>query len=374
MTRVAILGIGVTSAALSVPLADNGHDVRLVGTHFDREIIDGIRTSNVHPSLEQKLPMSVKAYQLEAASEAFAGAEIVVSGVNSFGVRWASEQLAGLLPDGAPVVAIAKGLEAGADGELRILTDVLTESWSGSQRVRHSVSAITGPSIAGDVAARRDTCVVFAGRDQASLDRLASTFRTGAYRVWTSTDLVGCEVCAALKNCYALGVGLAHGVLEARSGSDRPDQLDRPDRSDRPARPDRLPNYEAALFAQGAAEMRQMVALLGGNPETAGWLPGVGDMYATSIGGRNVRAGKLLGAGARFAEASERLGHPTLEGAVAIRELGEALPRLAKRGMLSLEDFPLLRHLYEVIALDRSVDIPWSSFFGGERGHDGAMA
>jgi glycerol-3-phosphate dehydrogenase (NAD(P)+) len=302
--------------------------------------------------LDGQLPVSVKAYQLAEASEAFAGAEIVLSGVNSFGVRWAGEQLAGLLSDGALVIAIAKGLEAGADGDLRILTDVLTESWSGSQRASHSVSAIAGPSIAREVAARHDTCVVFAGRDQAALDRLASTFRTATYRVWTSTDLVGCEVCAALKNCYALGVGLAEGVLQTRRVSDRAD---------------RMHNFEAALFAQGAAEMRQMVALLGGNPDAAGWLPGVGDRYVTSIGGRSVRMGRLLGAGARFDEASERLGHPTLEGAAAIREIGEALPKLAMRGMVGTEDFPLLRHLYEVIAQGLPVAIPWSSFFGGER-------
>ena len=93
MTRVAILGTGQTCAALSVPLADNGHDVRLVGTHLDREIIDGIKTSRVHPDLVGELPGSVEAYQLEEASEAFAGAEIVFSGVNSFGVRWAGERL-----------------------------------------------------------------------------------------------------------------------------------------------------------------------------------------------------------------------------------------------------------------------------------------
>ena len=359
MTRVAILGTGETCTALSVPLADNGHEVRLVGTHLDRGIIDSIKASGVHPGLDVELSMSVKAYQLEEASEAFAGAEIVLSGVNSFGVCWAGERLAGLLPDRSLVIAIAKGLEAGADGELRILTDVLRESWPGSQRASHSVSAITGPSIAGEVAARRDTCVVFAGRDQAALDRLASTFRTDAYRVWTSTDLVGCEVCAALKNCYALGVGLAEGVLEARGASDRPD---------------RMHNYEAALFAQGAGDMRQMVALLGGNPETAGWLPGVGDMYVTSTGGRNVRVGRLLGEGARLEEASARLGHPTLEGAAAIREIGEALRKLARRGLVRPEDFPLLRHLYEVVALELPVDIPWSSFFGGQPGPDRAKA
>jgi glycerol-3-phosphate dehydrogenase (NAD(P)+) len=351
MTRVAVLGSGVMASALAVPLADNGHDVRLVGTHLDREIIDSIKQRHVHPGLDGELPASVAAYRLEEAPDAFAGAEIVLSGVNSSGVRWASEQLAGLLPDDALVVAIAKGLEAGESGDLRILPDVLTDSWSPSQRDGHAVSAITGPSIAGEVAARRDTCVVFAGHDRAALDRLAAAFRTDAYRVWSSIDLVGCEVSAALKNCYALAIGLAAGVLEAQGGADSPD---------------RMHNYEAALFAQGTAEMQQIVALLGGKPETVGWLPGVGDLYVTSTGGRNVRVGRLLGTGMRFEEASAQLGNPTLEGAAAIREIGGALPRLTQRGLVGPDDLPLLRHLYEVIALERPVDMPWDAFFGAD--------
>lgn len=353
MTTVAILGSGVMGSALAVPLVDNGHEVRLVGTHLDREIIDSVKTGSVHPGLNEPLPPSVRAYQLEEAPEAFAGAEIVLSGVNSFGVHWASEQLARLLPDAALVIAIAKGLEADDDGELRTLPEVLTERWSEAQRAGHSVCAITGPSIAGEVAARRETCVVFAGRDERVLDRLAATFCTDTYRVWTSIDLVGCEVCAALKNCYALAIGLAEGVLEARGASDRSD---------------RMHNYEAALFAQGAVEMRRMIELLGGRPETADWLPGVGDMYVTSTGGRNVRVGKLLGGGMPFDKASAELGNPTLEGAAAIREIGEALPKLTNRGLVGPEEFPLLRRLYEVTALERPVEMPWGSFFGGDFG------
>ncbi|MFZ0090872.1 MAG: hypothetical protein WAL63_15285 [Solirubrobacteraceae bacterium] len=351
MTQVVILGSGVMGSALTVPLADNGHDVRLVGTHLDGDIIDSIKGRGVHPGLGVELPETVTPYQLDEAGDAFAGAEIVLSGVNSFGVRWASEQLARLLPEGALVIAIAKGLETGADGDLRILPEVLAEGWTEPQRAASPVAAISGPSIAGEVAVRRDTCVVFAGRDADVLHRLAATFATDRYRVWTSTDLVGCEVCAALKNCYALGVGLADGVLEARGAAESED---------------RMHNYEAALFAQGAAEMRQMVTLLGGDPETINGLPGVGDMYVTSTGGRNVRVGRLLGAGARFAEASEQLGNPTLEGAAAIRKIGTALSQLGERGTVDPQQFPLLRHLYEVIELERPVDMPWSSFFGGD--------
>ena len=351
MTTIAILGAGVMGSALSFPLADNGHDVRLVGTHLDRDIIDSVRASGVHPGLNRTLPEQVVPYQLEEAEAAFDDAEVVVSGVNSFGVRWAGQQLASLVKPDMLVLAIAKGMDAKQNGELRILPDVLAEQVPDDLRTSVPWAAVAGPSIAGEVAARRDSCVVFTGRDQATLDRLAATFRTGWYHVWTSTDLVGVEVCAAMKNCYALGVGFAEGVL---------------DRLGEAASPDRNHNYEAALFAQGAVEIAQMVRLLGGRPETAAWLPAVGDMFVTSTGGRNVRAGRLVGTGMRFSEARERMGGITLEGAAAVQVIGGALPKLAERGIIGPADFPLMRHLHAVVANDQPLRMPWSTFFGGE--------
>src|SRR5215213_1106738 len=111
MTTVSVLGSGVMATALAFPLSDNGHEVRLVGTHLDREIIDSIKDTGVHPGLDLEIP-PVRAFQLEEAAEAFDGAEVVMSGVNSFGVRWAGERLAALLRPGMHVLSIAKGLEA----------------------------------------------------------------------------------------------------------------------------------------------------------------------------------------------------------------------------------------------------------------------
>jgi glycerol-3-phosphate dehydrogenase (NAD(P)+) len=359
MSNVAILGSGVMGSALTVPLADNGHDVRLVGTHLDREIIDSLRATGAHPGLGRALPASVQPFQLEEAAEAFEGADIVLSGVNSLGVRWAGEQLALRLRPGQLVVAIAKGVEADAAGNLRILPELLAEPVPAEVRDQVAWAAIIGPSIAGEVAARRESCVVFCGEDREALDRLAATFRTDWYHVWTSTDFVGGEICAAAKNCYALGVGLAAGELERREESDSRD---------------RAHNYEAALFAQAAVEIRGWVTLLGGDPETPLWLPGVGDMYVTSTGGRNVRVGNLLGTGLGFSDAADRLGNPTLEGAAAIKVFGAALERLTTRGVVAEHDFPLMRHLYELIALDRPLDMPWSRFFGGEPRQPAARA
>jgi glycerol-3-phosphate dehydrogenase (NAD(P)+) len=348
MTTVAILGAGVMGSALAFPLCDNRHDVRLVGTHLDEEIIQAVRATGVHPRLGRRLPEPVRPYQLDQIEAAFDGVEVVVSGVNSFGVAWAGRQLAALLQPGTLVIAIAKGMAADQDGNLRLLPDVLAGQVPAELRSRVAWAAIGGPSIAGEVAARRETCVVFTGHDQAALDRLAAVFRTGWYHVWTSTDLVGVEVCAAMKNCYALGVGFAEGLL------DRLGEADGADRNH---------NYEAALFAQATAEIGRMVRLLGGRPETPYGLAGVGDMFVTSTGGRNVRVGRLVGSGLPFSAARARMGGITLEGAAAIQVIGGALPRLTERGMIEQADFPLMRHLHAVVAEDAPLAMPWGSFF-----------
>lgn len=352
MATVSVLGSGIMATALAFPLSDNGHEVRLVGTHLDREIIDSIKETGVHPGLDLKLPGSVRAYQLEEAEEAFDGAEIAMSGVNSFGVRWASERFASLLKPGMMVIAVTKGMDADDDGNLRILPEVLAEQVPENLREQVSWSAIIGPAIAGEVAVRHDTCVAFTGEDAGVLEKLAGIFRTDYYHVWIDTDLVGCEVCAATKNCYAFGAGFMDGLLDKDGETE--------------ARYRRY-NYGAALFGQATRELGQWMELLGGKPETPYGLPGVGDMFVTSMGGRNVKAGRFVGAGVSFSEVqNERMKGVTLEGVAAIKVIGGALEKLTGRGVVAEDDFPLMRHLYAVVGKDEPLNMPWAKFFGGE--------
>lgn len=190
-----------------------------------------------------------------------------------------------------------------------------------------------------------------AGEDQDALDLLAGLFRTGSYHVWTSTDMVGAEISAALKNCFALGVGIAGGVV---------DEQDTPPRYANH-------NFAAALFAQGASETGDMVELLSGGRSKAHILPTVGDMYVTSTGGRNVAVGRLIGSGRKFSQARQELGNPTLEGAACIEVVGAALPKLTERGLVAADSFPLLRHLYDVVGKEEPLAVPWDRFFGGQR-------
>jgi glycerol-3-phosphate dehydrogenase (NAD(P)+) len=293
----------------------------------------------------------VRTYQLEEAEEAFEGAQIAMSGVNSFGVHWAGKQFASLLKPGMIVLSITKGMEAEENGDLRILPDVLAEEVPPDVREQSSWSAIGGPSIAGEVAVRRDTCVVFTSRDADVLEKLVATFRTDYYHVWTNTDFIGVEVCAATKNCYALGAGFMEGILDRKGESESRY---------------RNYNYGAALFGQATRELGQFMELMGGKPETPYGLSGVGDMFVTSMGGRNVKVGRLVGSGLRFSEAREQMPGVTLEGAAAIEVVGSALPKLTERGIIEPEDFPLMRHLHAVVALNEPLDMPWDTFFGDE--------
>lgn len=353
MRRVAVLGAGIMASALTIPLARNGHQVNLVGTHLDREIIASIQQNGVHPNLDLKLPDSVTAYQLEEAAEAFAGADVAMVGVNSFGVHWAGEHLRALLQPGMKVLSVTKGMEADEQGNLSILPEVMIAEVGAELADQVTWSAIVGPSIAGEVAVEHDTAVVFTGTDSSSLDFLAEMFRTDAYYVWTSTDFIGHEVGAATKNIYAFAAGFMEGLLDAEDKSE--------DRY-------RRYNYGAAVFAQGTREMGKFMELLGGDPETTAGLAGVGDMFVTSMGGRNVRAGRYVGAGVPFSEVRDQhMKGVTLEGVAAIKVIGAAIEKLTERGLVKAEDFPLLRHLYAIIAHDEPLKMPFEIFFGGMR-------
>lgn len=108
--------------------------------------------------------------------------------------------------------------------------------------------------------------------------------------------------------------------------------------------------------------------LMGGESGTPYGLPGIGDMFVTSMGERNVKVGRLVGSGLRFSEPNVQMPGVTLEGTAAIEVIGGALPRLTERGIVDPEGLPLMRHLYEVVARDEPLDMPWETLFEGEPG------
>ena len=351
MATIAIVGAGMMGTATAYPLADNGHTVRLVGTHLDGEIVRSCQEKRVHPRLGRELPPGVRPYFAEEVAEALRGVDIIVSGVNSLGVRWIGRTIGPHLVPGQMIIAVTKGLECTPAGELMILPDVLAGELPPGIRDKITLAAIGGPCIAGELAGRRESCVLFGSRDGGAAERLAAVFRTAYYHVWTTTDLTGLEYCAALKNAYTLAVGLASGILEKSGGVD--------------AAGAHMHNAAAAIFGQACTEIERMLEIAGGTRHFAYGLPGAGDMYVTCQGGRTVRLGRLLGMGHSLREAREIMAGETLESAEIVREMGKALPGLVERGRLRPDELPMLRLLIDVLVHGRPANVPLERFFGG---------
>lgn len=344
---ITIIGAGMMGTALCWPLVDNGHLVRLVGTPLDNELIASMRTIGFHPRLSRKIPEQVQLFDHTQIEVALEGVEILASGVSSFGVPWFIESIGPFLKPEVPVVAVTKGLVDGEEGNLQTLPEYIDDHLPGHLRGKISLNAIGGPCIAHELAARRQTGVVFCGKDPNVLNLLRQAFQTAYYHIWTSLDVVGVEVCAALKNAYALGVGLAVGQFE-KAGADGLAQMYNP---------------QAALFAQSCLEMKRFLELLGGGVENIAWLPGAGDLYVTVFGGRTVRMGRLLGMGLPSPEAREIMAGETLESVEIITRVGRALPKLEASGVIGAGEFPLLQHLYQILHEGEAVRIPWEMFF-----------
>jgi glycerol-3-phosphate dehydrogenase (NAD(P)+) len=348
MSNVTIIGAGMMGTAMCWPLADNQHSINLVGTPLDEEIIHSIHSTRVHPKLEREIPKSVKAFSHSELPNALKNCNYIICGVSSFGVAWFAETVGPFLKPNVPVINVTKGLEDQENGDLLILPKVMDQRLPEHLQGRISFNAIGGPCIAHELAARCQTGVVFCGDQIQILDQFSHLLSTNYYHIQTSTDVVGVEVCAALKNAYAMGVGMIIGLME-KNGPDRLAHMYNP---------------QALFFSQSIREMIRMIEIMGGKPETATWLPGVGDLYVTIFGGRTVRLGRLLGQGTTFKDASEIMKGVTLESVEVIKRISRALPKLAKRSIITQNEFPLIRFLNLMISDQTDMNgIPWESFF-----------
>lgn len=346
MASVVIVGAGRMGTAMAWPLRDNGHQVRLVGTPLDDSIIHEIRTTRVHPHHARKIPDGVEPFSHTELHRALYQADVVISGVSSFGVRWFADAIGPLLPTSVPVLAVTKGLEDLPNGDLRTLLDATDTRLPPAIRHRISLNAVAGPCIAQELAARRHSCVVFCGRDRRVLAGLRGLLGTSYYHISLSTDVIGVEVCAALKNAYALAVGIALGVMD-RAG---PDGLAH------------MYNPQAAVVGQACREMRLLVSAFGGRPEQAAWLPGAGDLFVTILGGRTVRLGRRLGEGRSIADALQEMRGETLESVQIITVMARALPKLTARGVVPAGGFPLMERLGDIVVNGAPPDFPWGRF------------
>lgn len=344
MATVTIIGAGMMGSALAFPARENGNEVRLVGTHLDREIIDASRKTGRHPKFKADFPAGIKYYQVEEMKEAIDGADMIIGGVSSFGVDWFADTVLPLIPDSVPVLTVTKGLMDTPEGKLLTYPDLWQKKLDDiGSRVK--LNAIGGPCTSYELVAHDQTEVAFCGRDMETLRMLKKIMATDYYHISLTTDVTGIESAVALKNGYALGIALTVGLNQKKFGLDSELHY----------------NSQAAVFGQAVKEMSRLLDYQG-----AGTLDnlavGAGDLYVTVYGGRTRLVGILLGRGLNIDEAKAELKGVTLESLVVAVRVARAVRVCAEKGALDLADFPLLMHVDDILTEKKEVNIPWESF------------
>ena len=344
MAIVTIVGSGMMGSALAFPARENGNEVRLVGTHLDRDIIEACIQTGRHPKFTKDFPSGVKYYQIESLEEALVGADLVIGGVSSFGVEWFGEVVLPKISENVPVLTVTKGLMDQQDGTL-MTYPAFWKAKMDQLGKKICLNAIGGPCTSYELVAHEQTEVAFCGDDLEILRKIKAIMATDYYHVSITTDVIGIESAVALKNGYALGIALTIGVNQKNFGLDSELHF----------------NSQAAVFGQAVKEMSKLLDYQG-----AGTLEnlcvGAGDLYVTVYGGRTRLVGILLGRGLNIDEAKAELNGVTLESLVVAVRVARAIRRAAELGKLDLADFPLLMHVDQIISEKAEVNIPWESF------------
>lgn len=344
MAVVTIVGVGMMGSALAFPARENGHEVRLVGTHLDREIIDACRKTGRHPKFSKDFPDGVRYYQVEEMEQALENAELVIGGVSSFGVEWFGEQVLPRIPEGVKVLTVTKGLMDTPDGQLLPYPYLWKDKLEKLGR-RLTLMAIGGPCTSYELVAHDQTEAAFCGWDMEALKEAKSLLQTSYYHISLSSDVMGVESAVALKNGFALGIALTIGVNQRAFGLDSELHF----------------NSQAAVFGQASREMYRLLTLQGVKNLNNLWL-GIGDLYVTVYGGRTRLAGILLGRGMDVDGVRRELNGVTLESLVVAVRVARAMRVRAERGEIALEELPLLMHVDEILSRGAPVDIPWERF------------
>lgn len=263
---VAVLGAGSWGVAVARHLADRGLAVRL----WEFDAAEATRLARDR-DIPKKLPGIRIPDSIEVTSDigtATDGVAIVFFVTPSTAVRPTAAALSRIETECAIVVNLAKGLDV-ETGER--MSEVIAAEWPGP-----AVVALMGPSHAEEVARGLPTAIVAASGDAEAAERVQEIFSTEQLRVYTSSDPIGVECGAALKNIVAIAAGIIDGL-----GYESTD------------------NLKGALVTRGLAEITRMGVRMGADPETFAGLSGIGDLVTTCLSrhSRNRHVGEELGRG-----------------------------------------------------------------------------
>ena len=277
--NIGVLGAGTWGMALARMLANDSYDVT-VWSALEKEI-DELSQSRRHKNLPGMIiPDSIRF--TKDIAEVCRDKEILLFAVPSLYVRNTVRSARKFIPDGQIVVDVAKGIEAET---LFTMSQVIADELNDGEHKNVKIVALSGPTHAEEVALDLPTTIVSACSDMAAAKKVQDVFMNTCMRVYTNDDVLGIELCGALKNIIALASGISAGLGYGD-------------------------NAKAAIITRGMAEMTRLGKKMGAKQETFAGLAGIGDLIvtATSMHSRNNRCGMLIGQGKKPEDAVKEVG------------------------------------------------------------------
>ena len=323
--RISVIGSGGWGTALALLLLENGNDVTL-WSFFEKESEEMRQTGENHFLKGVALPKELK---LTSDISCVHGCDAVVLATPSFAVRETARRIAPLLDSRTVVISVSKGIER--DTAL-CMTQIIEQELDGQNKV----AALSGPSHAEEVGRGIPTGCVAACADIKIAEWVQSLFMNNRFRVYSSDDVIGVELGAALKNVMALCAGCCDGLGYGD-------------------------NTKALLMTRGLAEIARVGEKMGGRKDTFAGLAGMGDLIVTctSMHSRNRRAGILIGQGKSAKEAMDEVG-AVVEGYYA----AASGIQLAERYGVEM---PITEAAYNVLYNGMSLDTAFSSLMKRSR-------
>ena len=341
MANILILGAGSMGTAFSFPCSDNKHSVSIVGTHLENDFIDQISKNRKHHALDCEVEKNVKFFKFEKLKEEInKKVDLIVIAVVSKGIEWASNEISKVLKNNTPILILTKGLAIN-DNNYEVLAHKMERLFKKNGIRETNISAAAGPCLAKNLANKAHTAVVFANKNIKEAEKISKLVSTDYYHVSVSDDVVGVEICAAIKNIFSMAVGASQGLCDANKSKDK-----------------NYLNTAAALIQESIYEMITFVEKLKGKKETVIGLAGIGDLYVSADGGRNSKMGEHLGQGMTFQEAKKtKMPNITVEGADLALEIG---PKIKKD--FDTKTLPLMISMIDTICEEKPLKINWKNF------------
>ena len=309
--EVAVLGAGNMGTALAQLIASNGHPVRLWS--IEQDVLAEVRDHSHNTKYLDGVPLHENIQAVWDLGKAIDGTALIIVSVPSQIVRAMAKDIGPAVKPGQLVLNVAKGLEA--ETHLRMSEILRQELAPGCEPY---IGSMGGPAIAIELAKGQPLAVIIGFRDADGLAECQRIMQNHHLKIATTQDVTGLELCATLKNVYAIVLGICDGIGYGT-------------------------NYKAFLASVALDEMSAISRVLGGQPETVYGLAGIGDLLTTgfSAHSRNRTLGEKLGADSDW---QHFLRTNTVEGVVACRAIAE---------LTKGQNFTLLATIHSVLFEDQ---------------------